>query len=218
MSARPATESGTTRAHQEEILEAAAICFMERGYNASSIDDVARRLGSTKGRIYHHYPSKADLFADVYRFGMEMNFAVLKPVMEAYADPVERLKAMAWVHCQNMIRTRPFQRCVWEGVSLLMRGATTPEQREILSELQSLRDEYGKLFRGAIEKVKATGEANFKNSGITLQIFLMSLNSPIFWYSPRENEDDRSINEIASQCTLFALRGLGLKEELLNDV
>ena len=36
-----------------ELLTAAAECFMEQGFHASSIDDVARRLGATKGRVYH---------------------------------------------------------------------------------------------------------------------------------------------------------------------
>lgn len=43
---------------KQEILHMAAECFMEQGFHATSIDDVARRLGATKGRIYHHYPSK----------------------------------------------------------------------------------------------------------------------------------------------------------------
>ena len=56
-----------------EILEAAAACFEERGFASTSIDDVARRLGSTKGRIYHHFSSKTDLFAAVFRAGMALN-------------------------------------------------------------------------------------------------------------------------------------------------
>ncbi len=45
------------------ILETAAQCFMEQGFATTSIDDVARRMGSTKGRIYHYYSSKTDLFS-----------------------------------------------------------------------------------------------------------------------------------------------------------
>ncbi|MFM2279421.1 MAG: hypothetical protein RLZZ444_1652, partial [Pseudomonadota bacterium] len=38
-----------------EILEGAARSFQERGFAGTSIDDVAARIRSTKGRIYHHY-------------------------------------------------------------------------------------------------------------------------------------------------------------------
>src|SRR4029078_7144159 len=82
-----------------DILRAAAICFMQRGYAASSIDDVARRLGSTKGRIYHHYPSKADLFADVFRVGMDMNFAAIEPVRALPGPAIGRWRQTGCITC-----------------------------------------------------------------------------------------------------------------------
>ena len=39
---------------REEVLAAAAECFMRRGYEQTSMDDVAETLGATKGRVYHH--------------------------------------------------------------------------------------------------------------------------------------------------------------------
>ena len=62
---------------RREILEAAAACFMEQGFHATSIDVVARRMGATKGRVYHHYQSKVDLFFDVHRLGMALLFVAL---------------------------------------------------------------------------------------------------------------------------------------------
>ena len=130
------------RSAQEDILNAAAQCFMDRGYAATSIDDVARSLGATKGRIYHHYRSKADLFFDVYRHGMQMNFDVVEPIAAQSLPTIEKLQRMTKEHCRAMIRTQPYQRCVWEGVEMLKRGATTPEQRDVLLELQAMRDNY----------------------------------------------------------------------------
>ncbi len=208
----------TTRAAQEDILDAAAQCFMDRGYNATSIDDVARSLGATKGRIYHHYRSKADLFFDVYRQGMLMNFDVIEPISAEPLPAVEKLRRMTKQHCLAMIRTQPYQRCVWEGVSLMERGATTPEQREVLIELQAMRDDYANIFRSVLEQAKSEGSAQFKSSSIALQLMFMSLNSPLFWFRKRDGQDEATIDGIASQCAVFALRGLGLKEDLITDV
>ena len=113
-----------------EILEAAAACFEARGFASTSIDDVARRLGSTKGRIYHHFSSKTDLFTAVYRHGMEMLHVHLQPLAEREMEPLAKLKLLATEHVRMMLATRAFQRVVWEGVELHLRGATTPEQRE----------------------------------------------------------------------------------------
>lgn len=205
--------TNASRPAQQDLLEAAARCFMERGYSATSIDDVARRLGATKGRIYHHYRSKADLFFDVYRSGMQMNFDAILPHFEADIEPAEKLRRMARCHCRAMLRTQPFQRCVWEGVTMLLRGATTPSQRETLVELQAMRTRYANLFRTVLEAAEVNGHVEFDNVGISLQLMFMSLNSSLFWYRPRDDETEEAVERIVCQCTTFALRGLGMKEE-----
>ncbi len=49
-------------ARRAQILEAALRCFSERGYHAATMDDVAREAGLSKGSLYWHFPSKADVF------------------------------------------------------------------------------------------------------------------------------------------------------------
>jgi AcrR family transcriptional regulator len=49
----------------EALLDSAAACFFESGYSATSLDHVAQRARVTKGAIYHHFPSKQDLFIAV---------------------------------------------------------------------------------------------------------------------------------------------------------
>lgn len=195
-----------------DILRVAAACFMERGYTATSIDDVARRLGATKGRIYHHYPSKADLFADVYRAGMDMNFAAIEPIRHVQVPPLEKWIRMARAHTYQMIITQSFQRVVWEGVELHLRGATTPEQRDVLGDLLQYRTSYGAIFRAVITEARAQGVMAFDNLSIAFQMMFMTLNSPIFWYSARPGETESDVAAIVDQIVLFALRGLGARE------
>ncbi|NGN44319.1 TetR/AcrR family transcriptional regulator [Mesorhizobium sp. CGMCC 1.15528] len=192
-----------------DILSAAAQCFMERGYHASSIDDVARSLGSTKGRVYHHFPSKADLFAEVFRTGMEMNYTAIEPYREKDIPAVMRWRHLATIHTGQMIRTKPFQRVVWEGVELHLRGATTPEQREVFARLLQYRTEYGLIFRKTIEEARDAGAMDFENLGIAAELMFMTLNSPIFWYSPRPDETEGDIDRLVGQIVTCAARGLG---------
>ena len=81
-------------AARREILEAAAECFMEQGFHATSIDVVARRMGATKGRVYHHYQSKVDLFFDVHRLGMDLLFEAVAPALKTAGDPLQVLAAI----------------------------------------------------------------------------------------------------------------------------
>ncbi|MDX6595732.1 MAG: hypothetical protein QOI72_1114 [Solirubrobacterales bacterium] len=50
---------------RERIEQAALELFGERGYDASSISEIGERAGITKSVLYHHFGSKADLYAAV---------------------------------------------------------------------------------------------------------------------------------------------------------
>jgi AcrR family transcriptional regulator len=52
-------------ARPSEILAAALAAFVERGFAATRLDDVARRAGVTKGTLYLYFPNKAELFKAV---------------------------------------------------------------------------------------------------------------------------------------------------------
>lgn len=197
---------------QGDILAAAATCFMERGYQGASIDDVARRLGATKGRIYHHYGSKADLFAAVFRAGMALNRRAIAGPLALGGPAVDRLAAMMRAHTANMIATRPFQRTVWEGVSMQLRGATTPEQRDAFAELAAEREAYSDLFRATALAARDSGSLAFGNPGVAMQMMFLALNSPIFWFSPRSGQTPGDIDALVAEIVTFALRGLGYKE------
>lgn len=202
---------GTIESSRADILAAAARSFMDRGYQATSLDEIARSMGATKGRIYHHFPSKADLFAEVFRAGMDMNYAALEPARQAAGAPGERWRRMAAIHVNQMIETQPFQRAVWMGVEMHLRGATTPEQRTVFSELLDYRKAYGGIFRAEVEAGREAGEFDFEDPSIAAQLMFMTLNSPIFWYKPREGESQAQRQDIVGQVVTCAWRGLGGK-------
>lgn len=208
-SAQGSLERSLVEEGQIEILRMAAQCFMDRGFASTSIDDVARRLGSTKGRIYHFFASKADLFFAVAELGMEFNYAAVDACVKMQAPAIERLRAMAVAHCMSMIETRAFQHSVWQGVEIHLRGATTPEQRERLNALIESRDRYSDLFRSVMEEARRDGNIGYRDPSIARQLMFMTLNSPIFWYKPRPGETAQDRMRIAQQCTDFALAGLG---------
>ncbi|HEY1358516.1 MAG TPA: TetR family transcriptional regulator [Thermoleophilaceae bacterium] len=59
----PATR--TDRRTREQLLEAAAKVFAEKGFQAASVDEIARRAGFSKGAVYWHFESKDDLFFEL---------------------------------------------------------------------------------------------------------------------------------------------------------
>lgn len=54
-----------SEARPGEIVEAALDLFVEKGFSATKMDEIARRAGVTKGTVYLYFPSKEDLFRAV---------------------------------------------------------------------------------------------------------------------------------------------------------
>jgi AcrR family transcriptional regulator len=52
---------------REEILDAAVRLFCEKGYEGTTIRDIARAVGVTEGLLYHYFPSKAALIAECWK-------------------------------------------------------------------------------------------------------------------------------------------------------
>jgi len=196
-----------------DILSAAAQCFMDRGYTETSIDDVARRLGATKGRVYHHFASKADLFAAIFRTGLDMDYAAIAPHREAPGPAIARLRAMAASHCRQIIVSRPYQRVVWQGVQMLLRGATNSALRNELVRLNDGRDTYERIFREELERARNEGALRFDNLSLAVSLMFVTLNSPVFWYAPRPGETEADIDKLVRQVVTHAMRGLGSKED-----
>lgn len=66
------TEATDTRRQQaerrrEEILEAAVRLFCERGYEGTTIRDIAREIGVAEGLLYHYFSGKAELISECWR-------------------------------------------------------------------------------------------------------------------------------------------------------
>jgi AcrR family transcriptional regulator len=89
---RPAgpTPEGTDR--RGAILETAARLICEKGYEGTSIQDIADAAGLTKAGLYHHIRSKEHLLLEIQNYGMDVfEERVLNTVMPI-ADPLERLR------------------------------------------------------------------------------------------------------------------------------
>jgi len=111
------------------ILAAAQGVFAERGYHASSIDEVARAAGISKALIYEHFASKEDLRGSL--------------IQDAVADLLERLLASAGTGEPGEIRLRAgidaflgFVEENREAFRMLFRDAADPKVAAVLDAVQ----------------------------------------------------------------------------------
>lgn len=190
---------------RDAIIAAAADCFMEAGYGATSIDAVADRLGATKGRVYHYYRSKAELFFDVHRRGMAINLETIVPIASADMPPRDKLTAMCRAHIRNMLDHISYQRVVMQGVEMHLAGATTPSQREQLALLMKERERYEGLFRQVLVEGRDAGAFDFGNASFASKAVLAILNNPVIWYRLRPGDAQAAREEIIDEFAGFVL-------------
>jgi AcrR family transcriptional regulator len=195
-------------ARKQEILEMAAACFMEQGFHATSIDDVARRLGATKGRVYHHYSSKTDLFFDVHREGMARLFAAVEPAMATPGDGVAVLAAMLRAHALALMHHHTFESVVVQGVQLHRFGATTPAQRRVLDELIASRDRFEALFKAQAAAAKADGSLADLDVSIAVKTMLGALQWSLIWYRAEADSDPTARDALADKMVRTLVGGL----------
>ena len=65
----------------------------EKGYEGTSVQEIADACGLTKAGLYHHIQSKEQLLIEIMNYGMDVFEERVLSEVEHIADPVERLKA-----------------------------------------------------------------------------------------------------------------------------
>ncbi|MEH6477932.1 MAG: helix-turn-helix domain-containing protein, partial [Sneathiella sp.] len=87
---------------RQELMAAAAHLFNQRGYDATSMRDIAREAGMLAGSMYYHFPSKDDLIIATYEEGTRLISEALVSATEGCADPWDRLFRAASAHMNTL--------------------------------------------------------------------------------------------------------------------
>ncbi|MGE5186028.1 MAG: TetR/AcrR family transcriptional regulator [Acidobacteriota bacterium] len=74
------------------ILERAARLIFEKGYEGTSMQDIADACGLTKAGLYHHVSTKEALLVAIMEYGMDLFEEVVLARVEHITDPLERLR------------------------------------------------------------------------------------------------------------------------------
>jgi AcrR family transcriptional regulator len=85
---------GQSNSRRDELLELAATMFAERGLRATTVRDIADGAGILSGSLYHHFASKEEMVDELLRSFLDWLFARYREIMDAEANPLERLKGL----------------------------------------------------------------------------------------------------------------------------
>lgn len=199
---------GFRDAARAQILDAAAVVFQAEGFERTTIDDIAERIGATKGRIYYYFRSKFDIYLAVYEAGMSGAFLTVEPLSLVPGTGRERLTAMAVRHLVNLMTDPGYHDVISQGVVAGRSTALKEHQRQALIGLNEIRTRYEDLFRGVVTDGMADGSLRAGDARLATRFLLSSLNSTAMWFRVREKQDAAEIRDLAEQIVDQAIGGL----------
>ncbi|MEW6648505.1 MAG: TetR/AcrR family transcriptional regulator [Pseudomonadota bacterium] len=99
------------------ILAAAEGLFASRGYDAVSMNEIARAAGVSKANVFHHFSTKRTLYLEVLRSACANDSADLLDELEQQAGPVvERLQRFVTHHLASLLRNERSARLIQREV------------------------------------------------------------------------------------------------------
>ncbi|HSE97143.1 MAG TPA: TetR/AcrR family transcriptional regulator [Blastocatellia bacterium] len=185
-----------------EIYRAAARIICEKGYDATSMNDIAEAVGITKAGIYHHIPGKKDLLFRIMNFGMdELDQEVIFPAREI-DDAEERLRTIITSHVRLITsRSTPQGNNPVTIVVEEVAGLRAAHRRKI----DQRKRDYLDLFRNTLEQLRQEG----KLADVDVTTSAFCLLGMILWLSRWYNPNGRlTPDQIADEITKIALGGL----------
>lgn len=193
---------------RQQIIQAAAVCFMKYGLEKATMDHMAGELGSTKGRVYHHFASKDEIFFAVYSQAMQYCFDAVLPIVGKPMPADVKLMAMAQAHGTVMMDTLPFQRSIRQGVNSYLHGPERGADREVLNQLIARRNEYEDLYRAVLQQGLEDGTLSMPDVAIAGRAIMGALNSLVDWYRVRPEQSRADQMQIAETLAATIIRGL----------
>lgn len=180
----------------DELLDVVVSVFIARGYDATSMDDLARATGLTKSSFYHHVSGKEELLRRAVARAVDALFAVLVEPASVDGRAVDRLEHVVRRSVDVLAAELPYV-----TVLLRVRGNTAAE-RWALNRRREFDRRLSALVRAAIDEGDV--RADLDPALLTRLLFGM-VNGVAEWYRP--NGAHRS-SAVADTLVRLAFDGL----------
>ena len=188
---------GEPLTRQQLILHAAAELFASQGYDRTSIRDIAAKVGLLPGSVYHHFPSKEDIYLGVYREGFRRIMGRVREAANAGRDPWDRLRRACEVHVSGLVEGAHVERLTGHSLALI-------DDHEVFDKIRGDRDAYEKVFRELIEALPIA-------AGTDRTLLRLTLLGAMSWVAIWYREDKYSARQIADNMVDMLRRGVGGK-------
>jgi TetR/AcrR family transcriptional regulator, cholesterol catabolism regulator len=189
--------SVAVRPREAELLAVATRLFRERGFHATSMQDLGEALAMNRGSLYHYIAAKDDLLWTILTGALDLLERRVLPELAGSGSPVERIARAVHAH----LRVAAEHADELSLIQIELRSLS-PERR---AEMIRRRDTYEAAWRRAVTDGIAAGELrpfDVRLAGIGI---LSACNWFTQWYKP---EGELTVDQVADAFIELFLGGL----------
>jgi len=189
----------TTLEPRQEILRTAARLFQQRGYDATSMNDVAAALKLSKGGLYHHFQSKDEMLFHIMNHAMDITEERVIKTVRAIPVPEDRLRMLIKLHIEVVLSVRDREVTV-------MLHENHPLPPSLRKQINARKKDYIHFVEGLIGDVqKLKGSKGAVSPRAAALALLGMINWLYQWYRP---EGPIKQQALAENYVDFFFRGL----------
>jgi AcrR family transcriptional regulator len=161
---------------REDILDAAAQVFRQKGYNGASMADIASVVNLQKASLYHHISSKQEILLALLDRALEILTNRIAPIVERPIPADEKLRLMIRVYLQSLAENPDLS-------SVLLFEHRSLDRKSHARHVPH-RDRFESLWRDVFDEGVNSNLFACQDSGLALRGLMGTLNWTLTWYRP----------------------------------
>jgi AcrR family transcriptional regulator len=180
---------------RDQLIRASARLFREKGFDGTSVRDIAAATGMQSGSWVYHFRTKQDILAAVMEEGLATALGRIEAIGRLDLEPRARFRALVRTHLETLLG--PGQDFI--PVLLYEWRSLEPSQR---SRVIAPQKRYEQVWTETIVELQASGDWVLPTRADHLLMF-GALNWIAHWYRSRGPLD---VEQLTDECVTFFLR------------
>lgn len=182
---------------REDILEAAAQVFRQKGFHGASMNDIADAVSLQKASLYHHVTSKQEILLEILARALQLLLDRISPIAVQELPADEKLRRMIHEYMQILAENGDL-------ATVLLFEHRALERRQRARHVPA-RDKFELLWRDVLAEGVADGFFKCGDIPLAVRALLGLMNWTITWYHP---DGEKTIEQIADDYSDLLLNGL----------
>lgn len=184
------------------LLAEAATLFRDKGYERTTVRDLAAAVGIQSGSLFHHFRTKEEILKAVMVETIRLNTAVMQAAVEQEVSAKAKLRALIRAELESINGK------TGEAMAVLVyewRSLSEASQTEVLA----LRDVYEDLWLKVLQQLKGEGQLT-ADVFITRRMLTGALSWTVTWYKPERG--GLTLDGLTDQ--VMAMLGFSVREDV----